>query len=552
MIKDERLMGQLSDMLLTLEQAGNQLLEFIIDKEYIRFKIIYGDMLEALKQIQYVSKQLKEKNPYVRLVDACQCALDSLERISEYYRYNPKKCIDKLKFELIPILQVMYIQFRYWGCAYPDKKKIESFKANELEQYVINPYIKQDQLTEEYKYDLSVVIVGYNKLEYTKLCVESLLEHMPDGIEYELILINHGSNDGTQSYFEGINPTKQLDISVNGVMAEIVLKVCEGKYALMVSNDTVITEGAIENMLMCMEEDTQVGWVVPTTPNVTNLQTIPLEYKDLQEMHREAKKNNKRNPLREEQRVRLCNPITLTRIATHIEMFKQLYVSLYGCTNIQSFPDDKCSLWLRRNGYKLILAKDAYCYHFGSVTLGDEISKENEQVFYLEGRRKFLEDFGVDPWGSGGCYNPFLMSKLPCDELESINILGVNCGLGSNPLKVKELIRENTGNNQCKVYNIINEDTYYKDLVGVSDYIGKFEKLEELEELLKNICFKYIIIEDGIENNGDLVLQLKGILKVLKKNSKCCIKIKDSNYKHEIIRMSDNVEVIDEWLIITK
>ena len=44
----------------------------------------------------------------------------------------------------------------------------------------------------------SIIIPCFNALEYTKQCIESVL--LQTNINYELILINNGSEDGTKEY----------------------------------------------------------------------------------------------------------------------------------------------------------------------------------------------------------------------------------------------------------------------------------------------------------------------------------------------------------------
>lgn len=66
------------------------------------------------------------------------------------------------------------------------------------------------------------------------------------------------------------------------------------------------------------------------------------------------------------------------------------------------FWDDDFSLRARRAGYKQLLCRDTYCYHFGSVTGKDAQLKENTLE---KGRNLFLRKNHADAWGSGFCYD---------------------------------------------------------------------------------------------------------------------------------------------------
>lgn len=91
------------------------------------------------------------------------------------------------------------------------------------------------------------------------MCVESILAKIPEGLNYELILVNHGSDDGTKEYFESIHPNKQFDIAVNGGGVGAISKIVEGEFTFLVSNDVIVTPYAIENLLTCIRSDTKIA-----------------------------------------------------------------------------------------------------------------------------------------------------------------------------------------------------------------------------------------------------------------------------------------------------
>ncbi len=50
---------------------------------------------------------------------------------------------------------------------------------------------------------VSIVVLAYNQLEYTKQCIESISRYTSH-IDYELITVDNGSSDGTREYFNGL------------------------------------------------------------------------------------------------------------------------------------------------------------------------------------------------------------------------------------------------------------------------------------------------------------------------------------------------------------
>lgn len=63
-------------------------------------------------------------------------------------------------------------------------------------------------------------------------------------MDYELILVNNGSNDGTKEYFESISGAKVINLKYNLHLVKgfnIGLMAAEGKYCAAVCNDFIFT-----------------------------------------------------------------------------------------------------------------------------------------------------------------------------------------------------------------------------------------------------------------------------------------------------------------------
>jgi O-antigen biosynthesis protein len=477
-----------------LINSAEQLWHFGASGDYAAFEQYAKVMMQTL---QGLISEGSEGIP----VPSFETVADSLRRITALARARSHKTLDKIEFELLPILKELYVTYYFDNCVYPDRNLMEQYYRHDMVVLGANESLDEAVRTGRYKYDLSVVVLAFNRLDYTKLCIENLLKHIPQDINYELILINHGSTDGTREFFESVAPTKQLDILVNGCGIGAYARITEGKYYLEVSNDVIVTENAIRNMVRCMDSDEKIAWVVPTTPNVSNLQAIPAEYDTIDEMHEFAKKNNLvADPCRWEQRTRLCNPISLRRTSAAFSSYG-VHWSRYFHTHLQhAFFDDREALFYRRNGYKMMLAKDSYCHHFGSVTLKDEVAKtsNDETLFYDKGRKAFYDAFGIDPWGAGAGWSPPLMSLLACREEGHVDILGVNCGMGGNPLKIKESLKENVRNLDVTLYNVTDDGRYAEDLRGVSDVCACVERHSDMCGVFPGVRFDYIVCESDL------------------------------------------------------
>ncbi|MDR2558107.1 MAG: glycosyltransferase, partial [Oscillospiraceae bacterium] len=370
MLKNQELAGQVLNSVQLAQEAVLELANAIITKDSQTLQILTDDIRALFSYLYEIGADISKENTDVNLDDICITLTDSLDRLLMFAKVDPQKAFHKIEFELLPLLQHGYQYFYFWGCVYPDMQRMKNYYENEKKLLLKNTYLEESEKSGKYKYELSISVLAYNKLDYTKQCVESILKTVPKDLNYELILINHGSTDGTKEYFESINPTKQLDVKVNGTLGYSIARIVEGKYFISVSNDIIIGENAIKNMLQCLKSDPKIAFVVPTTSNVSNLQTIPADYSSPVEMQAFAKTNNQYDPFRHEQRTRLCDPVSAYKMSAAIND-----IGIFGHFFFKklAFPDDVISMLFRRAGYKNILAKDAYCHHFGQITLRDEI-----------------------------------------------------------------------------------------------------------------------------------------------------------------------------------
>lgn len=504
MIKNQELANQVLEMMNTALEASEEMMNYLNQGQMQEFEEVSEGLCLMLQSICNIADGLKEEESALNLPAASKSVLVSAMRVRKIAKEDVARACHKIEFELIPLTEEMRINFFYWGTVYPDEAKMKKYEEEDIYWLARNKYIEEAEKTGKYKYDVSITVLAYNKLDYTKQCIASLLKNLPKTFTYELILNNHGSSDGTKEFFEAIHPHKQIDIAVNGGGAGMGSRVTEGKYVIAISNDVLVTKNALDNLYKCICSDEKIAWVVPTTPNVSNLQTIPANYSTMEELEVFAEKNNVSDPNRWEQRVRLCNPIEIWR-ASHGNQMKAGY--RFHSKNPFSFPDDKNALFCRRNGYKMYLAKDAFCHHFGSITLKEDKTTNSQEAF-LEGRKVFQQTYGIDPWSTGLCYSYPLFSTLVCDKKgENIRVLGIECGIGSNSLKIKEEIKEKTGNANVFLKNVTANPILQKDLAGISDEVERVDNL--LQVHVEDGEYDYIISEDVTLDNNSVYEAIK-------------------------------------------
>lgn len=475
------------------------------------FNDITGNMLSLTANSQFAVLKMLGKD---------HCLFKTLENIKATVtrlingEYSDRMQM-KIEFELAPLIEEAYLYTRYYLWAVTTPERMQQYKT-EIPELCANRYISEYEKTGKYPYEIAFTITGYNKLKYTKLCIESLLRNIPSGLKYQLILINHGSSDGTLEFFKTIDSAIQLDLKVNGGGRNCSERIIQAKYVINISNDIVIGTNSIQNMIACFKSDPQIAYVVPSTPAISNLQTIPADYSDLKGFEEFTRKNNISDPYKWEQRTRLVDPISMYNEVLRYGENGILDNGLFLGEEGNAFPEDRMALIYRHLGYKMYLAKDAYCHHFGSITIGEELKKNNDTTIYDRGRKRFESLFGFDPWGTGFCFPiPFLNRLVGNDENRHIDVLGINCGQGSASLKIKEQIKEYCHNTDVTLVNITDEERYVAELRGTSDEVQFIIKFAEFESFMSEHEFSYIVWHDPFLRTENQTVTIEILFKSL-------------------------------------
>lgn len=137
---------------------------------------------------------------------------------------------------------------------------------------------------------VSVVVLAWNNLEYTRACLESLDRHTgyPD---WELVLVDNASSDGTPDHFREIaarrpRTTLVLNDENLGFAAgnNTGLAVARGEVVVILNNDTFVTPGWLSGLVGHLRRNPSLGIVGPVTNNIGNEARIEVEYGDMTQM----------------------------------------------------------------------------------------------------------------------------------------------------------------------------------------------------------------------------------------------------------------------------
>lgn len=379
---------------------------------------------------------------------------------------------------------------------------------------------------------VSVLVLAYNNLEkYTKTCVECILKYTTD-VNYELILVDNGSTDGTFEYFKTvkhprkkiIKVTKNIGATYGGYQGYMNYN---SRYFVAVANDIYVTKNWILNMVKCAESDPKIGIVTPVADYISNLQSVNLEFDDFEDMQKKAAMYNISDPRKWEERLRLITLGTL---------FKKECLDTIGFMDygfFHDFGDDDVTFRIRRAGYKAILCKDTFVCHAGKITdKGAEISRKSLEI----GKKNFSDKYyGIDAWDDVN-YEPLMMQFVKSNGRvteKDPRILGIDVACGGPILEVKNKLR-NRGIFNSRLSAFSTEAKYWLDLKTICDDTVEVDRIDFISEYFYEVKFDYIVIGQLINKYKEPYKLLSQVLKLLNDNGQLLLKLKNV---HDIITL---------------
>lgn len=231
---------------------------------------------------------------------------------------------------------------------------------------------------------VSVVVITYNNLKLNRYCINSILNQTAYP-NYELIVLDNLSTDGTVDYLKELEKENhpRLKIIFNDENSGFAggnnkaIEASDGKYVVLLNNDTVVTRGWLTAMVKHMENDPLCGMVGAVTNSIGNEAMIGAVYRNLNELARFAYAYTQVHN----------NEVYrgIDRLALFCTMIRRDILEQHGKLDsgykVGMFEDDDFAMVVRQAGYHFYVAEDCFIHHVNNASFKKLHPEEYRKIF---------------------------------------------------------------------------------------------------------------------------------------------------------------------------
>jgi len=262
---------------------------------------------------------------------------------------------------------------------------------------------------------ISISIACYNNLGFTKQCLESVFRNTED---YELIVIDNASTDGTFEYVKNLMDSgKPITLIQNDKNAGFAyahnqaLKESKGEYFVALNNDTICLKNWLSEMIKPFS-DPKIAIVgskllMPGSRNVQHAGVFFLDNGIPYHSHL-GEGDNEFTSIS-----RIVPAVTGACFIMKTDLMREL--GGFDTAYINGWEDIDLCLKVRKLGYNIFYQATSVLYHYEGQTEG-RLNNDNDN------RRLFLSRWKKDiiAWGNSD-WSQYMKIKFKQDEIEKSN-----------------------------------------------------------------------------------------------------------------------------------
>lgn len=273
----------------------------------------------------------------------------------------------------------------------------------------------------------NIIILTYNKLDYTQLCVSSIRRFTKPGT-YRMIIVDNASTDGTREWLA--DQTDIITIFNENNLGfpkgcNQGIKLTQEEDVLLLNNDVVVTENWLELLQSCLYSSPDIGAVGPSYNGDSEIDDA---YHTIDEMLKISANLNRDDSSKWEPRLKLIGFAML---------IKNEVIKKVGLLDEQFSPgnceDTDYSFRIIQQGYKILFCKNVFIHHFGSISFGDSPEQYNELL--VKNRGKFLNKWGFASHRHSNIRRE-LISLIDRGPEDDFDVLDVGCACGATLLQI--------------------------------------------------------------------------------------------------------------------
>jgi GT2 family glycosyltransferase len=266
------------------------------------------------------------------------------------------------------------------------------------------------------EFGISIVVLCFNKLNYTIECIKSVLKNTK-ALNYEVIIVNNNSSDNTKNYLDSIKLDNVIVVHNDnnyGFSKGMNIGVARAKYEyiILLNNDTVVNKNWDYYLINTLKQDSDVFGVMPITNYCGNEARVAIEHSSIDDFFQKIENINKK--LMPSYKAESLN---LFCSAFRREEF--IAIGLLDENYNNGWEDDDLYERIVLQNKNTVINTQSIVYHHGNVTVGknnykNENVQKNKHYFEKKWNKKWENHWVANPLIRDGFIDERVKNKLWC------------------------------------------------------------------------------------------------------------------------------------------